>query len=119
MLFRSHVTTQALTEELKGKLKVDSVLCTDGNPVYLQFSDNNHLIHKRLNISKGIRVIEKVFHVQNVNAYHSRLHGWITRFHGVATKYLSHYLGWFRFMDTTENCNENSLFQLQQQLTGT
>ena len=114
-----HVTTQALTEELKGKLKVDSVLCTDGNPVYLQFSDNNHLIHKRLNISKGIRVIEKVFHVQNVNAYHSRLHGWITRFHGVATKYLSHYLGWFRFMDTTENCNENSLFQLQQQLTGT
>lgn len=114
-----HVTTKALTEELKGKIEADSVLCTDGNPVYLQFSENNNLIHKRLNISKGIKVIEKVFHVQNVNSYHSRLKVWIARFHGVATKYLSHYLGWFRFMDTTKKCNQNNFFQLQQQLAVT
>ena len=106
-----HISTKSLTDELSEKLKFDSVLCTDGNPVYLKFCDNNHLIHKRLNISKGIRVIEKVFHIQNVNSYHSRIHGWIARFHGVATKYLSHYLGWFRFMDTTKNCNKTaSLF---------
>ena len=47
--------------------------------------------HKSLNLTKGIRVIEKVFHIQNVNAYHGRLHGWMYRFKGVATKYLDNY----------------------------
>jgi len=45
-------------------------------------------------------VIGKAFHVQNVNAYDSRLNGGITRFHGVATKYLDHYLGWQRWLDS-------------------
>lgn len=77
------------------------------------------MVHKRLNISKGIRVIDKVFHIQNVNAYHSRLKQWIARFHGVASKYLEHYLGWFRLMDTSKNLNEKNLFQIQQHLMGT
>jgi hypothetical protein len=33
-------------------------------------------------------------HVQNVNAYHSRLKQWLRRFHGVARRYLPNYLGW-------------------------
>jgi len=36
---------------------------------------------------------------QNVNAYHSRYKTWMRRFHGVATSYLDHYLGWFRALD--------------------
>jgi hypothetical protein len=39
---------------------------------------------------------EKIFHVQNVNAYHSRLKNWMRRFHGVATERLPSYLGWRR-----------------------
>lgn len=35
-----------------------------------------------------------VYHIQNVNAYDSRLKTWMKRFHGVATKYLENYLGW-------------------------
>jgi len=52
-------------------------------------------------------VIEKVFHIQYVNAYHSRLKAWMDRFHGVAIKYLENYLGWLRFSDT----NKNNLFE--------
>ena len=33
-------------------------------------------------------------HVQNVNAYHSRLRGWLQPFRGVASRYLGNYLGW-------------------------
>ena len=33
-----------------------------------------------------------VYHLQNVNAYDSRLKNWMGRFHGVATKYLENYL---------------------------
>ena len=44
-------------------------------------------------------MVAGVYHVQNVNAYDSRLKDWIRRFHGVATRYLDSYLGWFRVID--------------------
>jgi len=113
------VSEESLANKLKGKLEKDSVLCTDGLKSYVTLSLNNDLIHKRLNISAGLKVIDKVFHVQNVNAYHSRTKEWMKRFHGVATKYLDHYLGWHRYMDATEELNENMMLSLQQQLKGT
>ena len=54
--------------------------------------------HHAVNLSAGVRVIGP-YHVQNVNAYDSRLKEWLRRFHGVATKYLDSYLGWFRAID--------------------
>ena len=39
------------------------------------------------------------WHIQNVNAYHSRLKTWVRRFYGVATYHLENYLGWFRALD--------------------
>lgn len=104
---------------MSGKTEKGSVLCSDGYQSYIQFTQDSELVHKRLKLSAGVRFIEKVFHIQNVNAYHSRLKGWIERFHGVATKYLDHYLGWFRLMDTSENLTGRRLFQIQQHLLGT
>ena len=49
-------------------------------------------------VSAGIHV-DGAWHVQNVNAYHSRLKNWIRRFRGVTTCYLPKYLGWFRALD--------------------
>jgi hypothetical protein len=37
----------------------------------------------------------------------------------VATKYLDHYLGWFRYLDNDEKFNKNSMFSVQQQLIQT
>ena len=38
-------------------------------------------------------------HINNVNAYHSRLKQWMSRFNGVATKNLPNYLGWRRALE--------------------
>ncbi len=114
-----NVKEETLANELKGKLEKDSVLCTDGLKSYISLCLNNDLVHKRLNMSAGLKVIDRVFHVQNVNAYHSRTKEWMKRFHGVATKYLDHYLGWHRYMDVTEELSENNMLSLQQQLKGT
>jgi transposase-like protein len=38
-------------------------------------------------------------HINNVNAYHSRLKQWLSRFNGVATKNLPTYLGWRRALE--------------------
>lgn len=51
------------------------------------------LIYKQLNVSAVVQVIEKVFHIQNVNAYRSHLKAWMERFYGVVTKYLENDLG--------------------------
>jgi len=110
-------SAQDINKQMTGTIEKDSVLCTDGYKSYIQIAQENDLVHKRLNLSAGIRVIDKVFHIQNVNAYHSRMKNWVNGFHGVATKYLDHYLGWFRIMDTSENLNKNNMFLIQQHLT--
>jgi transposase-like protein len=84
---------------LKPRLDRDAVLCTDGLPVYRAFAAQSDIAHQPLNLAQGIRVKDKVFHIQNVNAYDSRLKAWMARFNGVSTKYLPNYLGWFRMLD--------------------
>ena len=80
----------------------DAVLCSDGggkDPIALA-ARGIGVAHRAVNLSKGIRVLAGVTHIQNANATHSRLKEWMRRFHGVATKYLDHYLGWRRMIET-------------------
>ncbi len=86
---------------LKPLLATDAVLCTDSGKAVGAAAREIGITHRPINLSAGIRVIGKVYHVQNVNAYDSRLKGWMIRFHGVATHYLANYLGWRRMIDPT------------------
>lgn len=81
----------------------DAVLCTDSAGVYAAFARATGIAHRPVNIQQGRRVIEGAFHIQNVNAYDSRLKGWMRRFHGVATRYLESYLGWRRMLERYGN----------------
>lgn len=91
--------TAAVRAVLEPIVDPDAVLCSDSNAIYRGFAEAAHIAHTPVNLSAGIRVIDHAFHIQNVNAYHARLKGWMARFHGVATKYLPNYLGWRRFLD--------------------
>src|SRR3954447_14365832 len=77
----------------------DAVLCSDGAKAYAAFAAGHGLHHEPVNLAAGIRVRDGAFHVQNVNAYHGRLKGWMGRFRGVATRYLPNYLGWRRTLE--------------------
>ena len=77
---------------LQQVVATDAVLCSDGAAAYRIASQHLGLAHRAINLSAGQRVIAGVYHIQNVNAYDSRLKGWMHRFHGVATKYLENYL---------------------------
>jgi len=93
------VDTEQVERVLKPLLNQDTLLCTDGALVYKAVAKQAHLAHRPLNLAAGKRVIGGVYHVQNVNAYHSRLKKWMVKFNGVATKYLANYLGWHRLKD--------------------
>ena len=88
-----------LVAALKPLLPSDTILCTDGSSVLAAAVKEIGVTHRPVNVSAGYRVVANVYHIQNVNAYDSRLKNWIRRFHGVATKYLDSYLGWFRTLD--------------------
>ena len=84
---------------LKPIIDKDSILYTDGSSLYEIFAKKEDISHHRLITLDNQRVIGKEFHIQNVNAYMSRLKTWIRRFNGVGTKYLSNYLSWRRLFE--------------------
>jgi transposase-like protein len=96
-------TKDTLLNVLQPVLAEDTLLCSDGLSVYKAFAADAGVAHKVVNLSAGVRIVEQAFHIQNVNAYHSRLKTWLRRFNGVATKYLSNYLGWYRWLDKSTN----------------
>jgi transposase-like protein len=73
---------------LDGMLDSHSIRRTAGH-----FAREAGITHEAVNLKAGVRV-RGAIHVQNVNAYHSRLRGWLQPFRGVASRYLGNYLGW-------------------------
>ena len=92
------VTAQEIGATLRPLLPDDTVLCTDGGTALAAAARGLGVEHHPVNLSAGVRV-KGAWHVQNVNAFGSRLRSWLSRFKGVATRYLSSYLGWFRMLD--------------------
>lgn len=77
----------------------EAILCPDSAGIYTAFAGAPGITRRPLNIQHGPRIIDGVFLVQNVNAYDSRLKGWMRRFHGVTTQYLENHLGWRRMLE--------------------
>lgn len=97
-------------EALKPILATDTILCTDGSRAMIGVARKMGLTHRPVNLAAGIRVIAGVYHVQNVNAYGSRLKTWMRRFNGVATCHLANYLGWRRYLDRSNHTTSRSAF---------
>ena len=88
-------------------IKGASCLCTDAATNFAAYARTKSLEHYVLNASRGERV-RGIYHIQHANAYHSRFRRWIGRFQGVATKYLNHYLEWFRYTEQHKRLSMNN-----------
>ena len=92
-----------LCKHLNGRINIETVVCADASLAHEKLARKLGFIFKELVVSAGQRVIDGIFHVQHVNAYHSNLKKWIFGvFHGIATKYMPHYLGWRRALTESE-----------------
>jgi transposase-like protein len=78
-------TAKALEVVFRKKISMKSVVCTDSDRAYIKYAARSPFKHVR--VPNGIRKLG-IYHVQNINAYHSRLKGFMRKFKGVATKYL-------------------------------
>lgn len=93
----------ALTTVISG----DTVLCSDCGNLYKPAG--KALGVTRPQIPKGSHSLGP-YHIQNVNALHSRIKGWFRPFKGVATKNLAVYLAWFRYFDESESSRSSEAF---------
>ena len=75
---------------LQRHLTKDSVLITDGNRTY------RNLNNVKLKSLKFGKAENKVYHLNNINNFHSMLKKFMIRFNGVATKYLDYYVEYFK-----------------------
>jgi transposase-like protein len=90
---RGPVTAAQLHRCLPPVLAPSAILVTDSAAAYRAFAQDAKVEHRTVNLRRGVRVADLI-HVQNVSNYHSRFKNWLLRFHGVASRYLPHYLGW-------------------------
>lgn len=103
----------------------EAVLCSDGAAVYANFARTQGITHHVVHSRPGQRVRQGAFHIQNFNAYHSRLKSWMTRFHCVATRYLPNYLGWRRMLERyqqriqPDHCIQEAVGRTMQHAIGT
>lgn len=79
-------------------LKDATCICTDAGKNFITYAKEKELEHYVLNARKGERV-KGIYHIQHVNNYHKRWKDWMAKFQGVATKYLNHYLEYFRYLE--------------------
>lgn len=80
------------------KLSKDAVLFADGAHAYKTIGKKNGIEVRSIPVNPKKKTVGPN-HINNVNAYDSRLKGWMFRFQGVASKYLDNYLGWHRMLD--------------------
>ncbi len=85
------LTSEKIEKVFTGVIQKESVLCTDGVLSYNDFAQNNNLQLETINATEKQRGI---YHLNNVNSYHSVIKAFVSQFKGVSTKYLNNYLLW-------------------------
>lgn len=99
---RGRISMSDVDTVISSYIAPDATLCTDAHRSFKAYAKQYKFHYVGLNISKGRRVVKSKYHIQNVNAFHSRLKKWMVRFNGVSTKYLQNYMNWFALLEETK-----------------
>ena len=90
------ITTKRLHTLFDEKIVCGSIICTDKHSSYIRFAKDNNL--ELIQIKEG-KHRHDIYHINHINAFHSKLKLFIKKFKGIATKYLDNYLTWNAMMN--------------------
>ena len=99
------ISTQNVKTILKGRIAKKSVLVVDRCRAYDKFASENNFELVKIEAEKK----KGIYHINNVNNYHSLLKEFLRRFKDISTKYLHKYLAWYKFVNQKKN-DVNFLF---------
>ena len=94
------VSSECISKVFDGMISPHATLCTDNEKAYLDFARERKI--RLVQMGTDSRVIAKdgkTYGIQRINAYHSRLKGFLQKFHGVSSKYLGNYIVWHGLME--------------------
>ena len=105
---RGRISVKDVEKILSEYLDSEATFCTDSHSSFRAFAKAHGIKYVPINVSKGRRVVKKIFHIQNVNNSHARLKKWMVRFNGVSTKYLQNYMNWFCLLEETKELSSQN-----------
>lgn len=89
------ISSKNVIDILNGRIAEKSIIISDGCGAYNDFANKNNF--------KLIKLVNEhrrgIYHINNVNNYHSLLKDFLRGFKGVSTKYLTKYLAWYKFIN--------------------
>lgn len=94
------VSVKALEEVFGKSIDNGSTIVTDKMNSYTRFAHKHtfELVQLKSENPKTHGVVKGIYHIQNVNSYHSGLKKFMAKFNGVSTKYLNNYLVWYSWL---------------------
>lgn len=92
------LTVNSLKSKFYNLIGNDSILFCKENKVLKDFLKSNSQVYCVDNKDDNI-LISNIIHTRNEQKYYNLFREWLTRFRGVATKYLKNYLSWYRGLD--------------------
>ena len=104
------ITTNQLHNVVQGlEITPGSTLVTDKASAYVKFAETYNL--ELIALKSGYEYVRGIYHIQHVNAFHSKLKSFLRGFNGIATKYLQSYLNWFVWIYKHSEMNVVSMNQ--------
>lgn len=94
------IKKQMLDEVIGDYISQENIICTDKWRAYRTFCEEKGVKLYQLKPGDTGRVIKGIYHIQNVNSFHSQLKKFINKFKGISSKYLDNYLSWYNFLDS-------------------
>lgn len=85
-----------LEKLFNNRIVEESILCTDSLASYKTYANKNGGLLVQI---KNGKFKEGIYHIQNIDAFHSNLRAWMQKFKGVSTKYLADYLYCFKWLE--------------------
>ena len=114
------VSSECIATTFAGIISPQATLCTDNERAYRSFAGNSGI--QLIQMDTDCRITNQAgaeYGIQRINAYHSRLKGFMQRFRGVSTKYLGNYLVWNDLLVNNRRKKEELLSLLLAQIMTT
>ncbi len=92
---RNRPVAEQLIGLLEDKIETGSTICTNNNASYRTVAKELKLTLYKL--TSPNQVIEEKYDNQKAKAFGRQLKGFLTKFNGVATKYLNNYIAWLKW----------------------
>lgn len=106
---RGTINKYLLQDLFEDRVSDDTIVLTDGWRAYNQYFCTTNAEHIVLPTNNKKPTVKGPYHINNVNALHSRFRKFLYKYNGVSTKYLNNYLSFFIWLENHGAINVEQL----------